>query len=79
MHVATVKTDESAAAVIDLDDTDRALLRAARAGRHASAGALGRALGLSQPAAWRRIRRLERRGCCRGGGSISTRRRWGSG
>ena len=48
--------------MIDLDDTDRAILRALVADATRSAGAIGRALGLSQPAAWRRIRRLEEAG-----------------
>lgn len=46
----------------DLDDTDRALLRALAADASQSAGALGRRLGLSQPATWRRIRRLDEAG-----------------
>ena len=50
----------------DLDDTDRAILRALVADVTQSAGALGRALGLSQPAAWRRIRRLEEAGVIAG-------------
>lgn len=45
--------------MIDLDDTDRAILRALSLDATISAGALGRRLGLSQPAAWRRVRRLE--------------------
>ncbi|MDJ0820626.1 MAG: Lrp/AsnC family transcriptional regulator [Paracoccaceae bacterium] len=44
--------------MIALDDLDRALLRALSADLTASAGALGRELGLSQPACWRRIKRL---------------------
>jgi DNA-binding Lrp family transcriptional regulator len=52
--------------VIDLDDTDRAILRALVADAGQSAGAIGRALGLSQPAAWRRIRRLEAAGILAG-------------
>jgi DNA-binding Lrp family transcriptional regulator len=52
--------------VIDLDDTDRAILRALAADATLSAGALGRALGLSQPAAWRRVRRLEEAGVIAG-------------
>jgi DNA-binding Lrp family transcriptional regulator len=52
--------------VIDLDDTDRAILRALVADATRSAGAIGRALGLSQPAAWRRIRRLEEEGVISG-------------
>lgn len=45
--------------MIDLDDTDRAILRALSRDATQSAGALGRQLGLSQPACWRRIKRLE--------------------
>jgi DNA-binding Lrp family transcriptional regulator len=45
-----------------LDDTDRALLRALAGDATQSAGALGRELGLSQPAAWRRVKRLEESG-----------------
>jgi Lrp/AsnC family transcriptional regulator, leucine-responsive regulatory protein len=44
--------------MIDLDDTDRAILSALSQDGGLSAGALGRGLGLSQPAAWRRVRRL---------------------
>ncbi len=54
------------AAVIDLDDTDRSLLRALAQDATLSAGALGRRFGLSQPAAWRRIRRLEEAGVITG-------------
>lgn len=49
-----------------LDDTDRAILRALVGDATRSAGALGRDLGLSQPNAWRRIRRLEEAGVIRG-------------
>jgi Lrp/AsnC family leucine-responsive transcriptional regulator len=52
--------------LIDLDDTDRAILKALVADATQSAGAVGRALGLSQPAAWRRIRRLEEAGVLKG-------------
>jgi DNA-binding Lrp family transcriptional regulator len=52
--------------VIGLDDTDRAILRALVADATQSAGALGRALGLSQPAAWRRVKRLEEAGIIAG-------------
>ncbi|MBW0156515.1 Lrp/AsnC family transcriptional regulator [Sedimentimonas flavescens] len=45
--------------MIALDDTDRAILRALSADATISAGALGRQLGLSQPACWRRIKRLQ--------------------
>ena len=52
--------------MIDLDDIDRALLRALAADATQSAGALGRRFGLSQPAAWRRVRRLEEAGILAG-------------
>ncbi|KRS14831.1 AsnC family transcriptional regulator [Roseovarius atlanticus] len=44
--------------MIELDTTDRQILRALVQDATQSAGAIGRALGLSQPAAWRRIKRL---------------------
>ena len=50
----------------DLDDLDRAILRALRTDATQNAGALGRKLGLSQPATWRRIRRLRDAGVLRG-------------
>ncbi len=50
----------------DLDDTDRQLLRLLARDATQSAGALGRRLGLSQPATWRRIRRLREAGVIRG-------------
>ena len=52
--------------VIDLDDIDRAMLRALVLDGAVSAGELGRRLGLSQPAAWRRLRRLEEAGVLKG-------------
>lgn len=52
--------------MIALDDLDRAILRALEADAGQSAGAIGRALGLSQPACWRRIRRLEEGGVLAG-------------
>lgn len=51
--------------MIALDDTDRTLLRALSEDINVSAGALGRRLGLSQPACWRRIRRLREAGVFR--------------
>jgi len=45
--------------MIDLDDLDRKFLRALSQDASQSAGALGRRFGLSQPATWRRIKRLE--------------------
>lgn len=52
--------------MIELDDMDRALVRALAEDATQSAGALGRRFGLSQPAAWRRIRKLEEAGVLRG-------------
>ncbi len=52
--------------MIDLDQTDRALLRLLAIDASQSAGVLGRKVGLSQPAAWRRVRRLEEAGVIRG-------------
>jgi len=52
--------------MIDLDTTDRALLRALRDDATQTAAELGRALGLSQPAAWRRVRRLTEAGAIAG-------------
>ena len=46
----------------DLDDIDFAILRALSRDATRTAGALGRELGLSQPATWRRIRRLQQAG-----------------
>jgi DNA-binding Lrp family transcriptional regulator len=46
----------------ELDDIDTALVRLLSHDAGQSAGALGRALGLSQPATWRRIKRLEQAG-----------------
>lgn len=50
----------------DLDAIDRALLRALSEDARASAGALGRQLGLSQPATWRRLKRLREAGIVAG-------------
>ncbi|MEZ5674568.1 transcriptional regulator, AsnC family [Thalassovita litoralis] len=48
--------------MIDLDDIDRQILRALVQDATLSAGALGRRLNLSQPATWRRIKRLHESG-----------------
>ncbi|WP_299816074.1 Lrp/AsnC family transcriptional regulator [uncultured Jannaschia sp.] len=50
----------------EIDATDRAILRVVQANAALSAGAVGRAVGLSQPAAWRRMRRLRDAGILRG-------------
>ena len=52
--------------MIDLDETDRAILRALVADATVPSAALGRDLGLSQPATWRRIRRLREAGVLAG-------------
>ena len=52
--------------MIDLDNIDRMLLRALFYDATVSAGALGRRFGLSQSAAWRRIRRLTEAGVLQG-------------
>lgn len=44
--------------MIALDDVDAAILRALSEDATLSAGALGRMFGISQPSAWRRVRRL---------------------
>lgn len=49
-----------------LDDTDLVILRMLTQDAGQGAGAIGRACGLSQPAAWRRIRRLRETGVVRG-------------
>ncbi|MFD2738500.1 Lrp/AsnC family transcriptional regulator [Sulfitobacter aestuarii] len=52
--------------MIELDDIDRGLIRALARDAAQSASALGRRFDLSQPATWRRIRRLEQAGVIRG-------------
>lgn len=52
--------------MIELDDVDRALIRALTDDATQSAGALGRDVGLSQPATWRRIKRLIEQGVLAG-------------
>ena len=44
--------------VVDLDATDRAILRALQQDATLKASELGRRVGLSQPACWRRVKRL---------------------
>lgn len=45
--------------MIDLDDTDRAILRALQKDGGLNAAMVAKQVGLSQPACWRRIRKLE--------------------
>ena len=52
--------------MIALDDVDRQILLALQKDAETGAATLGRRLGLSQPAAWRRIRRLTEAGAIAG-------------
>ncbi len=52
--------------MIDLDATDHQILRSLAQDATQSASAIGRALGLSQPATWRRIKRLQDSGVITG-------------
>ena len=52
--------------MIDLDDVDRGICRALALDAGVSAEELGRRFGLSQPAAWRRVKRLEEAGILSG-------------
>jgi len=52
--------------MIELDDIDRKVLRALAADATLGAGALGGRFNLSQPAMWRRIKRLQDSGAIRG-------------
>jgi len=52
--------------MIELDETDRRILRELVQDATQSASALGRKLSLSQPATWRRVRRLHDTGVIKG-------------
>ncbi len=52
--------------MMELDTTDRALLRLLVEDATQTASGLGRILGLSQPATWRRIQRLREAGVIKG-------------
>ncbi|MEO9517647.1 MAG: Lrp/AsnC family transcriptional regulator [Paracoccaceae bacterium] len=52
--------------MIELDDIDRAVLNELVKNASQGAGAVGRSVGLSQPAAWRRIKRLTDAGVIQG-------------
>ncbi len=52
--------------MIDLDDIDRKLISTLAKDARQSASALGKRFGLSQPATWRRIKRLEEAGIITG-------------
>lgn len=50
----------------DIDDIDRAILRLLVADANLPAAEIGRAVGLTQPATWRRVRRLREAGVIAG-------------
>ncbi len=52
--------------IVDIDDIDRAILRTLQQDGGLSAKDVGAKVGLSQPAAWRRIKRLEDSGIING-------------
>lgn len=52
--------------MIELDTIDRQILRALTQDATQPASALGRKLGLSQPATWRRVRKLQENGVIKG-------------
>ncbi|GAA6200554.1 Lrp/AsnC family transcriptional regulator [Aquicoccus sp. SU-CL01552] len=52
--------------MIDLDDTDRAVLRALQGDATLTAAELGRQVGVSQSVAWRRVKRLTEAGVIKG-------------
>ncbi|NIY71172.1 Lrp/AsnC family transcriptional regulator [Marivivens donghaensis] len=65
--------------MIDLDDLDRKILRSLQQDATQSASVLGRRLGLSQPATWRRIKRLEQAGAIAGRRLVLNREQLGFG
>ena len=62
-----------------IDETDRAILRALMTDGGLNAKEVGTRVGLSQPAAWRRIRRLEESGIIRGRQIVLDREKLGFG
>ena len=65
--------------MIDLDDIDRKILRALQQDASLSASVLGRRLDMSQPATWRRIKRLEEAGAIAGRRVVLNREKLGFG
>lgn len=63
--------------IVDLDETDRAILRAFQTDGGLNAKEIGGIVGLSQPAAWRRIKRLEEDGVILGRSIILDRQKLG--
>ncbi|HSF91550.1 MAG TPA: Lrp/AsnC family transcriptional regulator [Paracoccaceae bacterium] len=62
---------------VDLDDKDRAILRELQRDGSLNAKELGEQIGLSQPAAWRRVKRLEEIGVIKGRSVILDREKLG--
>ena len=62
-----------------LDETDRALLRLLQQDADQSAAALAKNLDMSQPAIWRRIKRLKEEGVIKGGALNLNREKLGLG
>lgn len=62
-----------------IDDLDRRLLRLVARDAALSSGALARELGVSQPVAWRRLRRLTEAGVIKGKRMVLDRERLGFG
>lgn len=65
--------------MIELDDIDRKILRALQQDASLSASVLGRRLDMSQPATWRRIKRLEEAGAIAGRRVVLNREKLGFG
>ncbi len=65
--------------MIDLDDQDRRILRALQQDATQSASVIGRRLGLSQPATWRRIQRMTEAGIIAGRRLVLNREKLGFG
>jgi Lrp/AsnC family transcriptional regulator, leucine-responsive regulatory protein len=65
--------------MIELDDIDRKILRALQQDATQSASQLGRRFDLSQPATWRRIKRLEEAGAIAGRRLVLDREKLGVG
>ena len=65
--------------MIPHDDIDMMLLRLSSENAELSAGALARRLNMSQPAIWRRVRRLEESGVIKGRRIILDREKLGFG
>ncbi|MDX6703410.1 MAG: Lrp/AsnC family transcriptional regulator, leucine-responsive regulatory protein [Baekduia sp.] len=64
--MATMRRPAASSAVVDLDDTDRALLVELQRDARLSLAELGRRVGLSPPAVGERVRRLTDEGVIRG-------------